>query len=110
MSDVPTNPIAVLNDRFRKTFLGGKVLMTASVAALAPNELTDVLKAVRSFNAFCEDNDPHGEHDFGSFEVGAQTYYFKIDYYDTTLEHGSADPADPTVTTRVLTIMLASEY
>jgi uncharacterized protein DUF3768 len=33
-----------------------------------------------------------------------------IDYYDPTEEFGSQDPADPTKTVRVLTILLADEY
>ena len=61
-------------------------------------------------DAFCEDNDPYGEHDFGAFEVEGEKLFWKIDYYDKALEHGSEDPADPTRTTRVLTVMLASEY
>jgi Protein of unknown function (DUF3768) len=55
-------------------------------------------------------NDPHGEHDFGHFEIAGQKFFWKIDYYDAAMEFGSEDPADPTKTTRVLTIMLASEY
>jgi hypothetical protein len=31
-------------------------------------------------------------------------------YYDRKTEFGSSDPADPAVTTRVLTIMRADEY
>ncbi|MEQ1708542.1 MAG: DUF3768 domain-containing protein [Terricaulis sp.] len=34
----------------------------------------------------------------------------EIDCYNKSLRYGSDDPADPAVTTRVLTIMLASEY
>jgi hypothetical protein len=55
-------------------------------------------------------NDPHQEHDFGSFNVEGETIFFKIDYYDCSLECHSPDPADPVVTRRVITLMLASEY
>jgi hypothetical protein len=55
-------------------------------------------------------NDPHGEHDFGSFEVAGRKFFFKIDYFDAAMEFGSEDPADSAKTTRVPTIMLAEEY
>jgi len=110
VSEVALSPIAKLNDLFRRTFVGGRVVMTQAVAALPEAVRAEVYTAVREFAAFSEDNDPHGEHDFGSFTVDAEEFFFKIDYYDPTLTYGSADPADPKVTTRVLTIMLASEY
>ncbi|MGZ5042816.1 MAG: DUF3768 domain-containing protein, partial [Usitatibacter sp.] len=50
------------------------------------------------------------EHDFGSFEAEGEKIFFKIDYFDRTLTHHSPDPADPAVTERVITIMLAEEY
>tara|TARA_Y100000815_G_C12948051_1_gene351839 strand:- start:59 stop:265 length:207 start_codon:yes stop_codon:yes gene_type:complete len=68
------------------------------------------MKAVAEFNDFTSDNDPYGEHDFGTLTVGGRRINWKIDYYDNDLKYGSPDPADPSVTTRVLTIMLASEY
>jgi hypothetical protein len=42
--------------------------------------------------------------------VEGERLFFKIDYYDSTLTMGSSDPADPAVTCRVMTVMLASEY
>jgi hypothetical protein len=59
---------------------------------------------------FSENNDPHHEHDFGSVDEAGVRCFFKIDYYDRKTEFGSPDPADPAVTTRVMTIMLAEEY
>ena len=51
--------------------------------------------AVQSFSNFTKDNDPHGEHDFGSFEIEGETYFWKIDYYDLAMQFGSENPADP---------------
>jgi len=102
--------IQVLNDNFRSTFSGGRVVMTAGVAALPLDVKARVLLAVQSFSNFTKDNDPHGEHDFGSFELEGEEYFFKLDYYDHEMVGGSEDPADPRKTTRVLTIMRADEY
>ena len=68
------------------------------------------LAEVESFNVFIEDNDPHGEHDFGSFEIEGHKLFFKIDYFDKDMGYGSEDPSDPSQTARVLTLMLAEEY
>jgi hypothetical protein len=102
--------IAQLNDALRKTFTGGKVMLTAAVDALDPGTKAEVLSAVRSFDRFDGDNDPHHEHDMAFFEVKGARYFFKMDYYDKSLEFGSEDPADPAQTTRVLTIGEASDY
>jgi len=104
-----TGRIRELNDAFRRTFVGGAVMITAGVEALPPDQRRSLLQKVRSFNAFSEDNDPHSEHDFGAVDEG-ERYFWKIDYYDRSMEHGSPDPADLAVTTRVLTIMRADEY
>ncbi|MBS4082916.1 MAG: DUF3768 domain-containing protein [Rhizobiales bacterium] len=106
----PTDRIRHLNDVFRSTFLGGQVVITEGIAALREEVKAEVLSRVRAFKHFTKDNDPHKEHDFGSFEIAGQKYFWKIDYYDKTLEAGSEDPANPAVTTRVLTVMLASEW
>ena len=102
--------IRELNDLLRRTFAGGKVVMTDGVAALPERELAQLLARVRSFDAFTNDNDPYGEHDFGNIQLARQTYFCKLDYYAPDMDGGSEDPADPTKTTRVLTIMRADEY
>lgn len=112
--------IAQQNDRFRSMVhipqfgtpdIDGRVLITRGVAVLPPVTQICILAAVRTFDAFTEDNDPYGEHDFGSFtEPGAGRVFWKIDYYDTDYLYGRPDPADPKVTRRVLTVMLADEY
>jgi hypothetical protein len=106
-----TSRIAELNDRFRGTLGGeGKRLMTAGIVSLPFAEQAAIIGKVMNFDSFTEDNDPHGEHDFGAFEHVGQRIFWKIDYYAPDMEHGSENPADPKQTVRVLTIMLASEY
>jgi hypothetical protein len=105
-----TDRIRTLNDAFRRTFVGGAVMITQGVEAMALDQRRSLLQKIRSFDAFSEDNDPHAEHDFGAVDEAGVRCFFKIDYYDRQTEARSPDPADPAVTTRVMTIMLASEY
>ena len=86
------------------------MVVTAAVAALPRERRSSLLAKIRAFDAFTEDNDPHGEHDFGVVEDGDVQCFWKIDLYDREMELMSPDPSDPAVTTRVLTIMLADEY
>ena len=102
--------IRVLNDNFRTTCVGGQIVMTQGVAELSLDKKARVVLAVQSFDKFTEDNDPHREHDFGSFDIEGETYFFQIDYYALDMDGGSEDPADPEKTARVLTIMRADEY
>jgi hypothetical protein len=102
--------IAELNDTFRKSFCGGRVVMTANVAALPGRVKVYALLKVSTFEEFNADNDPYGEHDFGSFKLVGRMFFWKIDYYDSSLERGSENPADSKRTARVLTLMLAEDY
>ncbi len=101
--------IAALNDACRAEPGAGWVL-TPGVQALSEPQLAKAVTAVTAFSDFSEDNNPHGERDFGAFEVGELRLFWKIDYYDLDLCMASPDPADPAVTMRVLTLMLAEEY
>ena len=101
---------AKLNDVLRQTFLTGEVVLTSGIQALPPEVREQVLNKVRTYDDFTPDNNPHGERDFGAFEINGQSYFWKIDYYDTDLNYLSPNPADPVLTRRVLTIMLADEY
>jgi len=102
--------IAVLNDRFRQTFWGGKVMMTSGVQALPEELQLKIFLAVSEFDDFTEDNDPHREHDFGRIMFVDVQVFWKIYYFDHSLCWGSEDASNTDITTRVLTIMLASEY
>ena len=101
--------IRELNDWLRQDPSAGKVLISASVQALGRRCVAEALATVRDFDAFNEGNDPHGEHDYGSFSLGGRRAFWKIDYYDEQATHASPDPADPAVTIRVLTIMLSGD-
>jgi hypothetical protein len=102
--------IRQLNDDFRRSFIGGAVVVTAGVDALPKDRRRSLLRRVREFQDFSVDNDPHGEHDFGAVEEQDVRCFWKIDYFDREMSSHSPNAADPTVTTRVLTVMLAEEY
>lgn len=102
--------IAALNDQFRKGMASGRVHLTAGVNGKGGEFVTKALVKVMTFDDFNAGNDPHHEHDFGSFEFEGETLFWKIDYYDPTGEFGSEEPSDPKQTLRILTIMLAEEY
>lgn len=102
--------IRELNDRLRVEHAGGQLFVTHGICSLGEAYVPSIIRAVTAFDAFNSDNDPYGEHDFGSLEVMGQRIFWKIDYWDEHMKFCSPDPADPDVTTRVLTVMLASEY
>lgn len=97
-----------LNDVFRTTFTGGRVLVTNGISARS--DLALIMESVQKFVDFDDGNDPFNEHDFGAIKVGEEHIFWKIDYYDPDLAAGSPDPSDQAVTCRVLTVMLGSEY
>ncbi|MGB8896616.1 MAG: DUF3768 domain-containing protein [Pseudolabrys sp.] len=105
-----TQRIRALRDDLRKYLSGGGAVITPGIAALGQKAVDRIVQAIAAFDDFCHANDPYEERDFGSFEVEGETIFFKIDYFDRTLTHHSPDPADPAVTERVITIMLADEY
>ena len=116
--------IARLNDLARRAMgIACVVVATEGIRALPEADQSRLRELVETFDAFTSDNDPYGERDFGAIWQAvdgiwstlrpvdvAVTVFWKIDAYDRALRFGSEDPADPAVTRRVLTIMLASEY
>jgi hypothetical protein len=105
-----TQQIRALNDRLRQDFSDGTAVLTRGVAALGAAAVARIVKTVAVYDDFCHANDPYEEHDFGSFDADGHVIFFKIDYYDKSMTRHSPDPTDPTVTERVITIMLAEEY
>ena len=102
--------IRKLNDQLRTTGVGGTILITRGLKELGDEFVLAAIEAIRAFDDFSPDNDPHAEHDFGRVEVEGEALFWKIDYYDKGMEFGSDDPADPEVTQRVLTLMFVEEY
>ena len=105
-----TQAIRTLNDELRQHLLGGGAVITPGIASLGREAVERIVKTIAVYDDFCHANDPNEEHDFGSFKVDGKDILFKIDYYDRTLTFHSPNPADPAVTERVITIMLAEEY
>lgn len=101
--------IAKLNDRFRTAEHRGLVHVSTGVMALGWQALLFVLESVREYDGFDAANDPAGEHAYGSFPVGHETVVWTIDYLDHDLAQPSPDPANQSVTTRMLVITLAGE-
>ncbi len=103
--------IRELNDACRAGGIGaGRWMITRGVAALGAVFAALAVRAVRDFDRFDADDDPHGEHDFAAFDLAGERLFWKIDCYEPALSYGSADPTDPAATARVLTVMLAHEY
>ena len=102
--------IRQLNDAFRMSPERGRFVITRGIAALPVEEQERIMERVRTFSEFTQDNNPFGEHDFGSFDHNGKLIFWKIDCYDLDCNMGSPNPDDPSVTTRILTVMLADEY
>jgi Protein of unknown function (DUF3768) len=99
---------------------------TAGFRSLSASDQSSVRELIETFDAFDEDNDPHGERDFGTiYQLGdgrwtterprvredeRERVFWKLDYYDRDLQFGSEDAANPAQTRRFLTIMLSDEY
>ena len=108
MTDDYVSRVRDLNDAFRKTFEGGRVLITRGVEA--SGYVNELLEFVKKYDRFTEDVDPYKENDFDAFDFRGERFYWKVDYYDLDLRFHSEDKSNPAVTQRVLTIMKAEEY
>ena len=108
-----TAKVRELNDTFRKNMLNGDLgtlVLSLGVSALDDRDKLVLIGKVYIFDDFNEGNDPYGEHNFGKIDFKGISYYWKIDYYDKSMEYHSPDKSDPSVTNRVLTIMQTDEY
>ena len=105
--------VAALNDILRRSLSGGTLVLTTGIVALGRDRQQVILDAIADFDQFGPNNDPYGERDFGALEAAGERGFWQIDCFDRFDRAGrfaSPDPADTSVTTRVLTVMLAEEY
>ena len=117
--EIIAETIAKQNDRFRQTWgadftIAGRIVMTGGVAELPPSAQVQIMQAVQKFSDFTEDNNPHGERDFGVFTIESEgesvSLYWKFDLYNRDYDAGSEAPYDLKITRRVLTILFPSDY
>ncbi|KQM14682.1 DUF3768 domain-containing protein [Novosphingobium sp. Leaf2] len=102
--------IARLNDHLRTTGTGGAILITRNVKHITGFDADVLAAALAAYDEFGPGSDPYGERDFGTMTLWGYDLLWKIDYYDKDLKFGSDDPDNPAVTSRVLTVMLASDW
>jgi Protein of unknown function (DUF3768) len=122
-----TARIARLNDLARRAMgVACTAVATVGFRSLSETDQSHVSELIETYDAFDEDSDPHGERDFGCvYQLGdgqwtterprvcddeRERVFWKFDYYDRQMEFASDDAANPAITRRVLTIMLAQEY
>jgi hypothetical protein len=104
-----TETVHHLNDLLRSTFIGGEVVITAGIQGLSATLRASIMRQVQEFDTWTPANDPNSEHDSGSFDANDHKVFWRVAYYNQDMSARSEDPADPNVTTRVLTVMLAEE-
>lgn len=88
--------IAAQNNQFRQTLetgpIPGSAMLTAGISRLEEAQRHAIVQAVMTFDVFSENNDPYGEHDFGSIDYqNVDRIFWKIDYYEPSLQYGSED-------------------
>lgn len=109
-----TEAIARMNDCFRDLSIldesVGKWVLTLGINAKGEAFALACIQAIREYNDFNEDNDPYGDHSFGTVIVEDTPVWWKIDLYDRSYRFGAENPTDLSNTRRVLTVMLPSEY
>lgn len=81
-----------------------------SPAVVWSQNLWTILKTVRDFSKFNEDNDPFGERNFGNFKIDSETYYFKIDYWEDESMKWGAQNYLRDASWRVVTIYNSKEH
>ena len=88
--------VGCFNSSWRKSHRGSGVRWTRDQSRSCDTRVT-------------EGTVPHQEHDFGSFTLHGHGFVWKTDYYDQACQFGSENFAYPSMMTRILNIVFASE-
>lgn len=102
--------IKILNDNLRKYLIGGEIILTQNIEVKTYEEIAEIMLKIHHFDNFTHDSDPYGEHDFESFDYNDEKIYWKIDYYDQSMQYLSLNLTDIAETVCVVIVMLASEH
>lgn len=110
-----TERIALLNDRARAGLdRRARIVLTANLLNRFSDgtRASDIMAQARIMRSMrtCSFAEDCPERDLAFFEVDTVRIMMKIDYYDDELEYGSEDPADASITRRVITLMLPEDY
>ena len=97
---------ADLNDRFRVS--GKNVSLTKGVSEI--DDLDGLLEEIRHFHAFSPYIEDTDEHDFGSLYWDGKQIFWRISYYKGKKQLGVWEDPLKYDCTRVITVMLATEY
>ena len=113
---------AAQNDAFRRhvcldapfpadmPVLDGGLVVGTSIRRLGLPFVLDCMKAIGGIDVFPAEADPKGHRDRGSVGVSGQPVWFFIDPYDRDIRFGSPAPDDPALTSRILSILLPSDW
>jgi len=101
--------IQFLNDQLRTTGKGGLMIAMPGFQALPKELRSKAIELLRTEQSFDMDGDAGEEHEMGMITIAEHFVCWNITYYDSERTGLSSDPSDPTVTRRVLTLMLFFE-
>lgn len=105
----PLQKNRTLNDHFRKTAKGGIVSISWGIHMLGRAEVDTIMKKLggiegdRSCGA-------DSEHDNGEITVSTRSIYWEINCYNKEFDDTSVDSTNPDQTTRLITLILGTEF
>jgi Protein of unknown function (DUF3768) len=125
-NDLQRAGIAALNDEARANMcVACAISMTSRFMTLSHQDITAVKSVIEQYSHWNIGNPQDGERDFGVvYKLADGTWtqanpqsddmveiaFWKIEYFDLSFTQISARPWDKSVTQRLLTFMLASDY